>query len=238
MPRLTIAYDAHDPARLARFWATLLDRQPTDDPLPPGQTLPSTLLPGADGQLGLRFTPSSTAKRGANRMHLHLTSTSDADQQRTVAKALGLGATHLDVGQRPEEGHIVLADPEGNEFCVIEPGNSFLAGCGYLGELACDGAREVGLFWSAALGWPLVWDQGEETAIQSPQGGTKVAWGGPPDAPVQAPHRQRFDLTAPGGDQQAEVGRLTGLGATWLRAAADGSAVLIDPGGNEFRLHR
>ena len=40
----------------------------------------------------------------------------------------------------------MLADPEGNEFCVIEPGNSFLAGCGFLGELACDGTRQVGLF--------------------------------------------------------------------------------------------
>lgn len=39
------------------------------------------------------------------------------------------------------------------------------------------------MFWSEALGWPLVWDQDEETAIQSPHGGTKVAWGGPPVAP-------------------------------------------------------
>ena len=43
--------------------------------------------------------------------------------------------------------------------------------------------REVGLFWSEALGWPLVWDQNEQTAIQSPHGGTKVAWGGPPLRP-------------------------------------------------------
>lgn len=56
----------------------------------------------------------------------------------------------------------------GNEFCVIEPGNAFLAGCGFLGEVACDGSREVGLFWSDVLGWPPVWDQDQETAIQSP----------------------------------------------------------------------
>ncbi|MGH3368116.1 MAG: VOC family protein, partial [Nocardioidaceae bacterium] len=30
-----------------------------------------------------------------------------------------LGARHIDIGQRPEEGHVVLADPEGNEFCVL-----------------------------------------------------------------------------------------------------------------------
>lgn len=57
-----------------------------------------------------------------------------------------LGARHLDVGQRPEEGHVVLADPAGNDFCVIEPGNSFLGDCGFLGELACDGSRDVGVF--------------------------------------------------------------------------------------------
>ena len=77
----------------------------------------------------------------------------------------------------------MLADPGGNEFCVIEPGNRFLAGRGLLGEVTCDGTREVGLFWRDALGWPLVWDQGGETAVQSPQGGTKVSWGGPPVAP-------------------------------------------------------
>jgi hypothetical protein len=42
----------------------------------------------------------------------------------------------------------MLADPEGNEFCVIEPGNNFLADCGFLGELTCDGSQEVGHFWS------------------------------------------------------------------------------------------
>jgi hypothetical protein len=51
---------------------------------------------------------------------------------------------------------VVLADPEGNEFCVIEPGDSFLAGCGFLGELACDGSQAVGHFWSQALGRPQV----------------------------------------------------------------------------------
>jgi hypothetical protein len=42
-------------------------------------------------------------------------------------------------GAAPEEDHVVLADPDGNEFCVIEPGNNFLAGCGFLGEVSCHG---------------------------------------------------------------------------------------------------
>ncbi|BFU43130.1 hypothetical protein KRMM14A1004_13670 [Krasilnikovia sp. MM14-A1004] len=171
-------------------------------------------------------------------MHLHLTSASHVDQQHTVEAALRLGARHLDVGQRPEEGHIVLADPEGNEFCVIEPGNSYLAGCGFLGELACDGTREVGLFWSEALGWPLVWDQNEETAIQSPYGGTKVAWGGPPVAPKERRNRQRFLLTPAGGDQHAEVERLVALGASRLGTGEGSAVMLADPDGNEFCVGR
>ncbi|WP_432958041.1 VOC family protein [Micromonospora haikouensis] len=228
-PLLTVTFDAHDAVRLARFWAGMLGREVTEDAR-------GALLPGDDTQPSLRFVPSHTEKAGANRLHLHLTSTDPADQQRLVTTALGLGGGHLDVGQRPEEGHIVLADPEGNEFCVIEPGNRFLAGCGLLGELACDGTREVGLFWSRALDWPLVWDQDQETAIQSPHGGTKVAWGGPPVAPKTAPNRQRFDLAPPGADQQAEVDRLVALGATRLETDADGAVVLADPDGNEFTL--
>jgi hypothetical protein len=153
-----------------------------------------------------------------------------------VETALRLGARHLDVGQRPEEGHVVLADPEGNAYCVIEPGNAYLAGCGFLGELACEGTREVGLFWSEALGWPLVWDQDQETAIQSPHGGTKVAWGGPPVAPAQGNNRQRFDLVAPAGEQGAEVDRLVSLGAARLAVNEDGVVQLRDPDRHEFSV--
>ena len=136
---LALTSDAHDPARLAGFWAGVLGREVVND-------LRGALLPGSDTQVGLRFVLSGAEKVGANRVHLHLTSTGPADQRDTVAAALELGARHLYVGQLPEEGHVVLADPEDNEFCVIEPGNSWLADCGFLGELACDGTRQVGLF--------------------------------------------------------------------------------------------
>ena len=222
-----MALDARDADRVAAFWASLLDRSVAHD-------AGGALVAGADGQLGLRFVPQRGEEAGPNRMHLHLTSVDIADQQRTVAVALRLGARHVDVGQRPEEGHVVLADPEGNLLCVIEPGNAYLAGCGFLGELACDGTRDVGLFWSEALGWPLVWDQDEETAIQSPQGGTKVAWGGPPVAQPQEADRQRFQLTLRGGDLGAEVDRLVALGATRIGTVADGVAALVDPDGSRF----
>ena len=224
-----VSFDAYDPARLARFWAGMLRR-------PVVEEAGGAFLPGDDTQVGLRFVASRTEKAGLNRVHLHLTSDSPADQPATVAAALELGGRHLDVGQLPEETHVVLADPEGNEFCVIEAGNTFLAGCGFLGELACDGTRAVGQFWSEALGWPLVWDQDEETAIQSPYGGTKVAWGGPPVAPKTGPNRQRFDLTIPEDQRDAEVDRLVALGAKHLETGTDGTIVLADPDGNEFSL--
>lgn len=176
------------------------------------------LVPGDGAQVGLRFVRGRTDKT-KERLHLHLTSESLDDQRRTVAKVLRLGGRHIALGQQPEGGHVVLADPEGNELCVIEPGNSYLAGCGFLGEVACDGSRDVGLFWSKAMAWPLVWDQNEETAIQSPNGGTKIAWGGPPVDPKTGRSRQRFELRADAGDFAAEIERLVSLGASGSTAA-------------------
>jgi predicted enzyme related to lactoylglutathione lyase len=227
-----LCFDASRPLRLARFWSGLLGWETTDDPRDG-----ITLLPGDDTGFRMRFLPSQERKVGQNRMHFDLTSTSLKDQQRTVARALALGARHIDVGQRPEEGHVVLADPEGNEFCVIEPGNGFLADCGFIGALACDGSQEVGYFWSAALGWPLVWDQNEETAIRSPHGGPKVTWGGPPLMPRTGKERLHFDLAPPvDGDLRAEVDRLLSLGATRLDTGRDaaGRVPMADPDGNEF----
>jgi predicted enzyme related to lactoylglutathione lyase len=131
----------------------------------------------------------------------------------------------------------VLADPEGNEFCVIEPGNKYLAGCGFLAEVTCDGSREVGYFWSEALGWPLVWDQGLQTAIRSPRGGPKISWDGERLMPKTGKERLHFDL-APDGhdDQQREVDRLVSLGAT-RAGTGQGEVswvVMADPDGNKF----
>jgi catechol 2,3-dioxygenase-like lactoylglutathione lyase family enzyme len=228
-----VTYDTQNPARHAQFWAALLEREPIED-------ADGVLLPGTDGQLDLRFAADDAPPQSRHRMHLHLTSTSLLDQQHTVATAVELGASHLDVGQRPEEGHIVLSDPGGYEFCVIEPDNGYLAGCGRLGELSCDGTHEVGIFWSRVLGWPLVWDKGEETAVQLPQGGTKVswdAWDGEPVSSRQGGDRQRFELVATGGDLDTEVNRLVGLGARRLRTTSRGAILLADPNGTEFRLH-
>ena len=227
-----LCIDAHDPHRLARFWSGVLGWESGDD-LQQGVVLEPT----DDTGFRLRFLPTQQPKTIQNQLHFDLTSSSLDDQQQTVARALELGARHLDIGQRPEEEHVVLADPEGNEFCVIEPGNGFLADCGFVGALACDGSQDVGYFWSQALGWPLVWDQDQETAIRSPHGGPKITWGGPPLKPKTGKYRLHFDLAPTGGgDQQAEVDRLLALGATRIdigQGEVDW-VVLADPDGHEF----
>ena len=225
-----LRFDAHDPDRLAAFWAGVL-----------GWTVDRSgdhvVVEPADGAgYRLRFAPTQAPKVGQNRIHLDLTSTSAADQQDVVDRALGLGGRHLDIGQTPDDGHVVLADPEGNEFCVIEPRNDFLAGCGLVGAINCDGTRELGYFWSHALGWPLVWDQDQETAIQAPSGGSKIAWGGPPLMPQEGKNRLQLDLAPVDGDLHGEVDRLLSLGASRpdRGGISGGDVVLLDPDGNEF----
>ena len=111
-----LCVDANDPLRLARFWAGVLGWETADE-----SRDGIALLPSDDTGFPIRFLPTREQKAGRNRMHFDLTSTSLDDQQRTVARSLELGGRHIDVGQRPEEGHAVLADPEGNEFCVLPP---------------------------------------------------------------------------------------------------------------------
>ncbi|HEU0241925.1 MAG TPA: VOC family protein [Micromonosporaceae bacterium] len=231
---IAICVDAHDPLRLARFWGAVLGQETADEPHDG-----VTLLPSDATGFRLRFFPSQEQRFGKSDRHLHLTSTSLDDQQQTVARSIGLGAQHIDIGQRPEEGHVVLADPEGNEFCVIEPGNSWLAGCGFLAELTCAGSPQVGHFWSEALGWPLVWDQGLQTAIRSPRGGPKISWDEEWMTPQTGKSRIRFDLAPPvHGDQQEQVDRLVSLGATRIDIGHGevSSVVMADPDGREFRV--
>jgi len=211
---------ACDPARLASFWGDLLGWERS------GPALAGT-------PFGLSFARSDEPVRLPAQAHLHLTS-NDRTQEETVARALALGASHVDVGQQPDEGHVVLADPEGNAFCVIEAGNNWLAGAPLLGEVACDGTREVGLFWRDALGWPLVHDEDGETGIRPPGGGPIIAWGGPPLDERRGRNRMHPDLLA--DDLEAEVARLVGLGATVVARGDD--VEMADPDGNEFHVRR
>lgn len=210
---------AADPVRSARFWGDLL-----------GWEVDGVALVPRDGTpFEVHLEPWLEPVVLPTQIHLHLTS-NDASQQETIARAIGLGAEHRDVGQLPEENHVVLVDPDGQAFCVIEDGNGWLAGTPLLGELACDGTRDVGVFWSEALGWPLVHDEDGETAIQPEGGGPKIAWGGPPLDVGR--NRMHFTLVADGLD--ADVVRLVELGATEVGRAEGGGVEMADPDGNEF----
>lgn len=224
-----VCFDVAEPVRSAGFWAELLGRAVTTE------AGGACLLRGDHTQVALRFAPAAdaAAARQRRRIHLHVTSASRADQLATVARAIALGGRSLDETPPPEGEHMEVRGPGDVDLCVIEPDNGYLAGTGLLGEVACVGSHTVGLFWRDALGWPLVWDRDGETAVQSPAGGTKVAWGGQSPTPRTTRSRERFDLEA--DDVRAEVERLVGLGAVRL-GDRDGVVVLADPDGNDVTL--
>jgi hypothetical protein len=230
---VALCVDANDPLRLARFWAEALRWKVGDDT---GDEV--SLVPTDGTTFRLDFKPVPEPKTGPNQIHIDLTTATPDDQQATVAKLVELGARHIDIGQQPDDEHVVLADPEGNELCVIEPTNKFLGDCGRLGAVNCDGTMEVGRFWSAALDWPLIWDQDEETAIRAPdRTGPIIAWGGPPVAPKVGKNRWHLDVAplAP-SDQPTEVDRLMALGAARVDIGQGDVewVVMVDPDGNEL----
>ncbi len=158
---IALVFSSPDPERLAGFWGGLLGQEVTID-----RGAPSLSMMTEVG-FSLRFIPGGGEKRGPNQMHPDLNPTSLHEQASAVHRALDLGARLLDVGQGRDATHVVLADPDGNELCILEPGGLFLAGCPFFSSLAGAGLAEVGYFWRDALSWNLVWDQDGETAVQA-----------------------------------------------------------------------
>lgn len=142
-----LTFGTPDPERLARFWSGLLGQDIRTDRGAPA------LAPHPEVGFSIRFVPIADEKWGPNHMHPDLKPTSLDEQAAAVDRALALGARHLDVGQRDDAEHVVLADPDGNELCVLEPGGSFLAGCPFFSSLTGDGLARVGYFWRDVLGW-------------------------------------------------------------------------------------
>ncbi len=68
---------------------------------------------------GLVFVPVAEGKTVKNRLHLDLAPHLDDDRDAEIQRLLDLGATRVDVGQNASVSWTVLADPEGNEFCVL-----------------------------------------------------------------------------------------------------------------------
>ena len=110
-----LVIDAADPASLAEFWIGVLGWQQTGRY--PGAV---EIADPGDGGPSLTFVPVPDAKLVKNRLHIDLTPVgcSQADE---VARLIGLGARRVDVGQGDDKSWVVLADPEGNELCVLLP---------------------------------------------------------------------------------------------------------------------
>lgn len=102
------------------------------------------------------------------------------------------------------------------------------------GKSATSGVRRCGGRWSGT--------SDQETAIQSPAGGTKITWGGPPVAPKSGTNRLQLELAlAADADFEAETDRLLSLGARHAAGAREvgrGRAFMLDPDGNEFTVRR
>ena len=117
-----LAIDCADPQALAGFWCAVLDYEVLDEDLDDG--IVTIGSPGAPvdrpGQAPpmLTFARVPEGKTVKNRLHLDLRA-ADRDQAGEVRRLLELGARHADVGQGDDVSWVVLADPEGNEFCVL-----------------------------------------------------------------------------------------------------------------------
>ena len=100
---------------LARFWTQALGWKVLSE-------REHEIVIGADenAPIGMCFMPVTDSKTVKNRVHLDLT-TSALDRDQEIERLLALGARRVDIGQTGAESWTVLADPEGNEFCVIRP---------------------------------------------------------------------------------------------------------------------
>ncbi|WP_410654470.1 VOC family protein [Amycolatopsis sp. lyj-112] len=186
-------------------------------------------------ELGFQSVPEP--KRGKNRLHLDLASRSPEHQAELVDRALSLGARHTDIGQGPPEEKrvpwVVLTDPEGNEFCVLEPREQY-AGTGSIASIVTD-ARDparIAEFWAAALGWEIGVREPTIVGLRPPDGRGPWVEFLATEEEKQHKNRLHLDIAPPhGGDRAAEVRRLRDLGATAWRGE-----VMLDPEGNEFCL--
>ncbi|MFI6365854.1 VOC family protein [Nocardia sp. NPDC050630] len=232
-----VVFDADRPRFVADFWAELLGWTVTLDR--PDEV--DVAAPDPDGlDLALTFLPAARAKDSKNRMHLDLASRSLDHQRVQVDRALALGARHVDIGQGAVPW-VVLTDPEGNEFCVLEPREEYVD-TGAVAAIVIDTHDPARLaeFWCTASGWPIAYGGARVAGLRSATGlGSWLEFVHTPDVKCGR-NRLRLDLASfPTDDPATEVARLRAAGATPVDDA-DGApgVVLADPETNEFCLRR
>ena len=105
-----VVVDARNPVALGRWWAEALGWVVVNDAADEFE-----IRPTPDRLPGLLFQQVAEGKAGKNRLHPDFR---PVDQSAAVDRLLSLGARRVDVGQR-DASWVVLADPEGNEFCIL-----------------------------------------------------------------------------------------------------------------------
>jgi hypothetical protein len=148
-----LVVDAAEPTRLARFWAGALGWVVAAEEADEVDVWPSGFSYPDPSALPLVFVPVPEPKTGKNRVHLDLATESAAHQAAEVERLLALGAVPADIGQR-DVPWTVLADPEGNEFCVLDPRPVYRDTGPVAAVVAdCPDPAAVAGFWALATGW-------------------------------------------------------------------------------------
>jgi catechol 2,3-dioxygenase-like lactoylglutathione lyase family enzyme len=232
-----IAMSARDTSALGRFWAEALGWQVVGDEPDQANLEPAGFNYPDPAALCIDILPVPEPKTVKNRVHVDLATTSAAHQANLVARLRDLGATPADVGQG-DVPWTVLADPEGNEFCVLGPGPVTLS----TGPIAavvvdCSDPQAMARFWGEAMDWTVHKATGSQAVLRSAKGvGPYLQFLRTQDAKTTK-NRIHLDLRPYlGDDQSAEVARLQALGATPADVGQGNVpwTVLADPEGNEF----
>ncbi len=113
-----VVVDADDCERLARFWSQALGWRITYESESEWVIEPPEGSPAVDVAPDILFVKVPDRKIAKNRLHFDLR---PADQDAQVRRLTELGATRVDIGQPADVSWVVMADPEGNEFCVLKP---------------------------------------------------------------------------------------------------------------------
>lgn len=233
-----LVVDAADPSRLAAFWAAALGWDVTADDADEATVWPAGFDYPGIAALPLVFVPVPEPKTSKNRIHLDLASASADDQDDTVRRLRDLGATPADIGQG-DVPWVVLADPEGNEFCVLDPRPTY-RGTGPVAAVVIDCADPAGQarFWADAAGWRAHGSEQNIFSLRSASGaGPFVELLHVPGDTKSTKNRIHLDVAPfPGGDNHAEAARLCMAGATEIDVGQGAVpwVVLADPEGNEF----
>jgi hypothetical protein len=231
-----VVVDALDPQRLGRFWKAVVDGETLTDA--PGIYETRLAVEGGP-EIDLCFQPVAHAPSAPPRLHLDLAG--GDDQAAVVERVLALGATYADVGQG-DVSWVVLADPEGNPFCVLEDRPEY-AGSGPVAALlqhSTDPDRDAD-FWAWLTGWTDVPGGGVPRALRHPSLLGPVLELLPEPAPKEAGAKNRFhlDLRLEPSDDLAEISAgIEDRGGAILRTDWGDLpwTSFTDPSGNELCL--